>query len=229
MKKILGCTLAIVGAALIASCGQAASPLGPQAATSAAELQQTAVVAAPTLQVQAGTLQQTAQALAPTLQAQAGTLQQTAQALATQSPIDLGAAQQTAQALLPTIQAQAPELRSTLEALATQVPDGGAGALQTLQTLTGGMAGPAGIPVAQPSTVIVSSPTHLTYTTTQIPADVIALYKKEMAAAGWTEAANSVTANDMGQLRFQMNGQTAVVNIARVGESTTVDVAIEGA
>ena len=211
MRKILISVAACLAAAMIASCGQASTPSVPEMSTAAANLQQTAAV------------------VAPTVQAQAGDLQKTAETLATQNPVDLQGAQQTAQALLPTIEAQSPELRATVEALATQLPSGGAGALETMQALTGGVAMPEGIPMAEPANVLVNTPTHITYTTTQLPANVIELYKREMAAAGWSEASDSTSSNDAAQLHFELGGRSAMVKVVRVGDATTVDISLEGA
>lgn len=216
-KLLFAVLMSFVG---LTACGQSAPNIQ--------QVQQTAEALAPTLQAGAQTVQQTAVALATQNPVDLDSVKQTAVALATQNPIDLNSVQQTAEALVPTWRAQAPELQATAEALATLVPERGAPALATLQALTAGANVPSDIPIAQPANMMLSTKSHIMYTTTQTPVEVVQFYQTEMANQDWKLQPNSATTESGGRMGFEKSGRTVTITIVRTGEATTVDLALAG-
>lgn len=217
MKILFALLMGLVG---LATCGQSAPSMQ--------QVQQTAEALAPTLQAGAQTMQQTAVALATQNPVDLDSVKQTAVALATQNPIDLNSVQQTAEVLMPTWQAQAPELQATAEALATLVPERGAPALATLQALTAGADVPSDIPIAQPSNMVLNTKSHIIYTSSQMPVELVQFYQTEMANQDWKLQPNSATTESGGRLGFEKSGRIVTITIVRTGDATTVDLALGG-
>jgi hypothetical protein len=114
-----------------------------------------------------------------------------------------------------------------LEALQTQMGDILTGTLDVggvISDITG-MLGPDGTPATPngfPTDIPVmtghvsdmsGSPTSLAYTVDADMKDVVAFYRREMAARGWVEAAGSVVNDGSAVMTFQQGNRTARVNL----------------